>query len=155
MLQQQQPQSQVPSQAYANHVLGPLQIIFSFRVEPPSDFLYVGVCHSVCFLPSGSHVAAMFTYWGLNHWGLQHHNPSEFILGRHMCLLVIVCDPHQECTNWLLLPLPPIGGALCYSSSYPPVILSIYWTIQLGGLAESHLIPLPSLHGGKGSSFPA
>ena len=25
---------------------------------------------------------------------------------------------------------------------------------SFGGLAKSHLIPLPSLHGGKGTSFP-
>ena len=41
MLQQQPPQYQMPSQAYANYAMGPLQVSFSFRVEPPNDFL----CH--------------------------------------------------------------------------------------------------------------
>ena len=35
--QQQQPQSQMPPQAYANCAMGPLQVHFSIRVEPPTD----------------------------------------------------------------------------------------------------------------------
>ena len=31
---------------------------------------------------------------------------------------------------------------------------SIWWAYSFGGLAESHPIPLPSLHDGEGSSFP-
>ena len=50
-----------------------------------------------------------------------------------MCNLVIVVGPHLVCIEWLL----PIGGV--YS---------------LGVSIESHLIPLPSLHDGEGSSFP-
>ena len=39
---------------------------FLFQNWPFHLFLmsYVGVCHGVCFLPSGSHVAAMFTNGG-------------------------------------------------------------------------------------------
>ena len=50
---QQQPQSQMPSQAYAIYAMGPPQVSFSFRVESPTDSL----CHvswsvivfAVCF----------------------------------------------------------------------------------------------------------
>ena len=52
--------------------------------------------------------------WGINHWGLFHCNPSEYTHGRHMCLLVLVCGQHQECTKWLLLPLLEVGGSSCY-----------------------------------------
>ena len=38
---QQQTQSQMPLQAYADYAMGPLQEGFSFRVEPPTIFLYV------------------------------------------------------------------------------------------------------------------
>ena len=31
--------------------------------------------------------------WGLNHWGLPYHYPMEYILGSHMCLLVMACCP--------------------------------------------------------------
>ena len=51
--------------------------------------------------PCGCHVHQM----GLNHWCLQHCNPSEFTLGRHMCLLRMVCGPHQKCTERLPLSL--------------------------------------------------
>ena len=50
--------------------------------------------------------------WGLNLWALQHCNPSKFTFGRHMCLLVMVCEPHLECTGWLLFPLPLVRGIL-------------------------------------------
>ena len=36
----------------------------------------------------------------------------------------------------------------------PPVIPTIWWGIQLWGLAQSYPIPPPSLHDGDGSSFP-
>ena len=35
----------------------------------------------------------------------------------------------------------------------PPSLMGLP-AIQLWGLAERHLIPLPSFHGGEGSSFP-
>ena len=45
-------------------------------------------------------------------------------------------------------------GSLLLLSLLFPAIPSIWWGIQLWGLAGSHLIPLPSLHGGEGCSFP-
>ena len=36
--QQQQPQSQMPSRAYANYATNPLPVSFSFRAAPPNNF---------------------------------------------------------------------------------------------------------------------
>ena len=44
--------------------------------------------------------------------------------------------------------------ASCYSLSCLPAMPTIWWGIQLWGLGKSHLIPLLSLHGWEGSSFP-
>ena len=63
--QQQQPQYQMPSQAYASYAMGPVKVHFLYRVEPPTNFLfYVGFCYDLCFLLSGFHVAAMFPNGG-------------------------------------------------------------------------------------------
>ena len=35
--QQQQPQFQMHSQVYANYAMGPLQVSFSYRVEPSTN----------------------------------------------------------------------------------------------------------------------
>ena len=59
-----------------------------------------------------------------------------YTLGRHLCLLLMVCGPHQECTEWLLIPLHEVGGALSYSFICPPAIPSIWWGIQLWRLGR-------------------
>ena len=50
ILQQQQPESHMPSQAYVNYAMGPPKVSFSFKVEPPTDSCVVGVCYGICFL---------------------------------------------------------------------------------------------------------
>ena len=51
---QQQPQSQMPFQAYANYALGPLQVHSFFRVEPPTVFVFICLVsvmvYAFCFL---------------------------------------------------------------------------------------------------------
>ena len=42
-----------------------------------------------------------------------------------------------------------------YLVNFPTAIQSIWWGIQLWGLAESHPIHLPSLHGGEVFCLPA
>ena len=71
--------------------------------------LYVGACYGVYFLLSGSLVAAMFTNEDLTIVVCNVHNPMECTLCRHIYHLVMVCDPCQECTEWLPLPLHQIG----------------------------------------------
>ena len=46
---QQQPQSQMPLQAYADYAMGPPHVSFSFRVEPPGTF-YMCWCLFWCML---------------------------------------------------------------------------------------------------------
>ena len=62
MLQQQQPQSQMPAQAYANYAIGSTGK-FLLQSCASHQFLMscVGVCYGVCFLLLGYHVPAMFT----------------------------------------------------------------------------------------------
>ena len=51
-VQQQQSQSQMPPQAYANYAMGPVQVSFSLRVEPPTNCLYMYVSvmvYAFCF----------------------------------------------------------------------------------------------------------
>ena len=63
-VQQQQTSSQMPLQAYANYAMGPPELCFTFRVEPPTMlyFYMFGVCSGVCFLLSGAMLGAIFTY---------------------------------------------------------------------------------------------
>ena len=67
--------------------------------------------------------------------------------GRYMCLLVIVCGPHKECTEWLLLPLLWVGGASCYSFSCSQSFHPYVGACSFGDMAGSYPIPLPSIHG--------
>ena len=62
MLQQQQLQSQMPSQAYANYAKGLTLVNFQFQCSASHWFIvsYVGDCYCVSFLLSGSHVDSMF-----------------------------------------------------------------------------------------------
>ena len=100
---QQQSQSQIPLQAYA---IGPLQVSFCFRVESPSDFcICVDVCYDIYFSTfrchGGCHIHPVgdqpLRFAVLQAFGAYH--------GRHMCMVVMVIGLHQECTEWLLLPL--------------------------------------------------
>ena len=137
---QQQPHSQISCQACTNYAIGPPQVGFYFRVEPPTIlFLYVW-CLFWCMLSAfRCHAGCCFHLWGLNHWGLHHCSPLELTHGRHMCNLVMVIGSHQVCTMWLLPPLL-YGGAT--QISCPPAISTIWWSIQLWGLGSV----IPSLH---------
>ena len=52
MQQQQQPQSQIPSQTYASYDMDLLQVCFPFKSLTDHHFLmsYIGVCYGFCFL---------------------------------------------------------------------------------------------------------
>ena len=68
-----------------------------------------------------------------------------------MCNLVMVIGPCLVCIEWQLPLLPWVGEASATHSAVPQSFGGAY---SLGGSVESHLIPLPSLHDGEGSSFP-
>ena len=147
---QPQAQSQKPVQSYANYAMGPLQVGFSFRVEPPTiSFICVGFLLWCMFSTFRCH-AGCFT----NLWGLNHCSPMKSTHGRHMCNLVIAIGRHQECTAWLLTPLPCGRGSHLLlnqlSSSH-----SNYMVGHTGlGAWQSHPISPAFLHGGEGSYVP-
>ena len=78
---------------------------FPFRLYPPTSACYMLVCIIVlafCFwFPCGC----------LIHQRGHDCNPSEYPLGRHMCLQVMVCDPNQVSIAWLLLSLLHVEGS--------------------------------------------
>ena len=67
---QQQPPSQMPLQTFTNYAMGPPQVGFSFRVEPPS-ILYFYMFHVFwCMLSAfRCHAGCFIHQWGLNHLG--------------------------------------------------------------------------------------
>ena len=97
----QQPQSQMPLQAYA---MGPPQVGFSFRFECPTIFICVAVCSCVCFVLSGAMQVAIFTF-GDSAVEVCTIEARWSLPMADVCNLVMVISPHQECTEWLLPPL--------------------------------------------------
>ena len=146
---QHQPQSKMPSQAYANYAMVPLQVLVSLSdLNLPVTSL---LCRS-SFLCMCSvfrcHAWYHFHQWRLYLWGLYNCSPSKHTHGRHMSILVMVIGPHQECVEWLLLPLLWVGGVLCYLVSCPPAIPTICWGIQLWGLGRvTQSLKLPYMVG--------
>ena len=149
MLHTQQPQCQMPSQAYTNYVLVSPQVMFSFRVEPYTNSL----CHmlvsvmvfAVCFqLPMWLSCSPM----------RQHCNLSQYTLVRHLCLLVVVCEPCHECTECLLLHLLQEGRYLMLLIQLSPS--HSICVIGHTALGLGRELPNPStfLHGAEGSSVP-
>ena len=97
----------------------------------------------------------LYSPMGLNHWDLYHCKPLELTRGRHVCNLVMAIGQYQVCTEWLLTPLPWVGGASCYPISSPPAISTIWWGTHLWGVWQRVIQSSPpSLHCGEGSSFP-
>ena len=88
---------------------------------PMIDMSYDNVSYGVCFLFSGSHVAAMFTNVGSIIGVCSTTTLFEYTIGSDIHLLVMVCCPCQEWTEWILLLLP----CYCYSFSCTPAIKSI------------------------------
>ena len=130
------------------------QVSLQFQSWAHHQFPYIDVCYSVHSLLSGSNVTIMFTNVGWTTW---------------------VCTP----TRLQGIPMVGICASWCWSLAHtrsalrgcsfhcfekvialdclfscPTAIQSIWWGIQLWGLAESSLIPLLSLHDREGSSFP-
>ena len=112
-----------------------------------------GVCSGVCFLLLGAELDVV-SPMGLNHLGLHFCNPLEFTHGRYMCNLVMVIGPCLVCIEWLLPSLLWVGGPSATQSAVPQPSHLYGGAYSLGGSAESHPIPLLSLHDGEGSSFP-
>ena len=151
--QQQQPESQMPSEVYAIMPWVLFRWVLSFRVELLLIY-YFAVCYGVFFLLLGSHVVAMFTNWISTTVFLHGHNHMKCTFGRHKYLLVMVCGPHHECTERLLPPLLKQEGASCYSFSCSPAIPWIYLVIQLWELGRESSNPSAFPIWWGGSSLP-
>ena len=82
VLQEQEPQWQMPSQAYGNYAMGSLCFMWAI-------IMVFAFCFQVFWCGCYVH------QWGLNHWGLLCCSPMEYTLGRHICLLVMVHGPCQ------------------------------------------------------------
>ena len=68
VLQQQLPQSWMPSRAYAYCAMGPSQVSFSFKVEPPMILMSYAWC--VLWCSSNCSLAIPAVWWGIQLWGL-------------------------------------------------------------------------------------
>ena len=89
-----------------------------------------------------------YSAMGPNYWGLYNWSPLEHKWGRHICILVVVIWPCEECTEWLLPPVLWVGEALCYSVSCPPAISTIWQCTQLWGLSrDTWSLHLPYIAG--------
>ena len=150
---QQQPQSQMPLQAYANYVMGSQQVGCLSELSLPLFFICVGVCSGVCFLLSYAMLDAVFTMeaqpfrfatlqpFGVYPWQayVQPGDGQQPTPGMHQMTAPSTALSRGEPSatqSAVLQPFQLYGGAY-----------------NFGGLAERYPIPLPSLHGG-GSSFP-
>ena len=117
---QQQPQSQMPSQAYDSYVTGP-QWVFFFRVGSPTDFLMMVsvIVFAIAFrFQYGHHVHQ----WGAHSLGFSQQEPFGVYPWQTYVTPVLVYCPHQECTKHLLSPLLWRRGASCYLVSCPLAI---------------------------------
>ena len=94
---QQQPQSQMSSDAYANYTMGLQQVIFSSRIQPLID----SICHMLLSI-MGFTFTFQFPMWvphspiGAQPLGFATLQPFSDTLGRYMCLSVMVHSPCQE-----------------------------------------------------------
>ena len=148
VLQQQQPQSQMPSQAYANYVVGPSWVSFLFQSQPPTDSLWLGACYNVCFLPSDSNVTAVLTYGALTArvcnatilWSISMVSiyASLWWSLAHTRSVLSGCSFHYF--KWgELMPLIQLSPSHSFYMAGHTAL----------GVWQSHLIPPPSLHGGR------
>ena len=154
---QQQPVSSMPLLAYANYTMGSPQVGFFSRVEPPT-ILYIICLVSILVSAFYFQVPSWMPYCPVEAQllGLASLQPFGFYPWHgHMCNMVMVIGPRLVCIEWLLPPLPWVGGSLQLLLSAVPQPSHLYGgAYSLGGLAECHPIHPPSLHGGEGSSFP-
>ena len=115
-----------------------------------------GVCSGVCFLLSGAMLDAIFPSGGSTIGICTIANLWSLPVDRHKCNLVKAIGPHQVCTE-LSTPSTTLSrGEPCATQSAVPQPSHIYRrAYSIWGLGKgSHLIPLPFLHGGEGSSLP-
>ena len=89
--------------------MGPLQVAFLSELSLPLLFYMCWFLFWCMLSVFRYHAGCHINLWGFKCWGLHHCSLLELTHGRHMCNLVMVTSPHQECTEWLLPPLLWVG----------------------------------------------
>ena len=156
---QQQPPSSVPLQAYANYTMGSPQVGFFFTVEPPT-ILYIKCLLSVLVSAFYFQVPCWMPYsplWRLSCWGLHHCKPFGVLPAAWA--YVQPGDGHWSTSGMHRVAAPSImlsrGESSCFSCQlFPSHPIYMVGHTALGAWQSVILIPLPSQHGGEGSSFP-
>ena len=130
-----------------------LRWVFSFRIEPHTNLLCWGVWYSVCFLLSGSPVAAIFTIWdsttrvctAATLWSI----PLAGICASCGWSMIHTRSAQSGCSFHYF----ELEEASCYSFSCPPAISSTWWAYRFEHSAESpNPYILPIWQGGVFSS---
>ena len=152
---QQQPPSLMPLLAYANYAMGSPQVGFFFRVEPPTIF------YIICLV---SNLLSAF-YFQVPGWML-YSSMGALPLG-FAPLQPFGVYPRQAYVqpgdgHWSMLGMHRVAAPSATFSWGSLLLLSLLFPshpiYKVGhtalGTRQIHLIPLPFLHGGEGSSFP-
>ena len=130
-------------------------VSFSELSLPPFCILYVW-CPFWCLLSTfRCHAGCHIHPEGLNHSGMHYCNPLEFTHARHMGATWWWSLAHTRyAQSGCSLHYIKLGEHYAAPSAVPQQSHLYDGAYSFGGLAESYPIPLPSLHGGEGSSFP-
>ena len=150
---QQQPPSLIPLQAYANNAMGSPQVGFFFRGLPQFCILYIW-CLVWCLIYFQVPCWMPYSPMGAQPLGFAHLQPFGACTWQ---AYVQPGDGHQP-----TLGMHRVAAASTTSSSGSLLLLNqllpsqtIYMMGHTAlGAWQGHPIPLPSLHGGEGSSFP-
>ena len=147
------PQQQPPS-AYANYAMGSPQVGFFFRVEPP-NVLYI-----ICLV---SILVSAF-YFQVSSWMLYSPvgaQPLGFAPLQPFGVYPWQAYVQPGDGHWSMPSMHRVAPSTTFSWGKPSATQSavpqpshLYsGAYSLGGLAGSHLIPLPFLHDGRGLLF--
>ena len=135
-MQQQQPPSQMPLQAYANYTIGPPQVGFILELSFPPFSIFVCLVsvlvYTFCFQEP---CWMLYSPMRLNHWALHHRNPLELTHCRHMSNMAMVIGPHLVCR--VAAPSTALSrGSFMLLLQLSQAIPTIWWGIQLWGLGR-------------------
>ena len=153
---QQQPASSMPLLAYASYAMSSPQVGFFFRVEPPT-ILYIICLVSILVSAFYFQVPSWMLYspMGAQPLGFAPLQPFG-VYPWHA--YVQPGDGHQSMPDMHRVDAPSTtlnrGEPSATQSAVPQPSHLYSGAYSLGGLAECHPIPLPSLHDGEGSYFP-
>ena len=145
----------MPLLAYANYAIGSPQVGFIFRDEPPT-ILYIICLVSILVSPFYFLVLSWIPYSPMEAPPLGFAPLQPFGVYPWQ-LYVQPGNGHQSTPHMHRVAAPSAtlgrGEPSATHSAVPQPSHLFGGAYSLGGSVESHLIPLPSLHDGEGSSF--